>query len=51
MEYHRYLKEVVNALESDDEFRKKLEKVEEADIRVSKESFYINADLLMVTAP
>lgn len=35
MEYHRYLKEVVNALESDPEFRKKLEKADEADIRVS----------------
>ncbi|XP_044731473.1 nucleobindin-2 isoform X2 [Chrysoperla carnea] len=36
MEYHRYLKEVVNALESDPEFRKKLEKADEADIRNGK---------------
>lgn len=35
MEYHRYLKEVVQALESDAEFRAKLEKADEADIRVS----------------
>lgn len=34
MEYHRYLDEVVQALESDPEFRKKLEKADEADIRV-----------------
>lgn len=35
MEYHRYLKEVVQALESDPEFRAKLEKANEDDIRVS----------------
>lgn len=35
MEYHRYLKEVVQALESDQEFRAKLEKANEDDIRVS----------------
>lgn len=35
MEYHRYLKEVIQALESDVEFREKLEKADEADIRVS----------------
>ena len=35
MEYHRYLKEVVQALESDPEFRAKLEKAEEHDILVS----------------
>lgn len=35
MEYHRYLKEVVQTLESDVEFRQKLEKANEADIRVS----------------
>lgn len=34
MEYHRYLKEVVQALESDPDFRQKLEKADEADIRV-----------------
>lgn len=34
MEYHRYLKEVVDALESDPQFREKLEKAEETDIRV-----------------
>ncbi|KAL2724408.1 nucleobindin-2-like [Vespula squamosa] len=36
MEYHRYLKEVVDALESDPEFRSKLEKAEEEDIRTGK---------------
>lgn len=35
LEYHRYLKEVVEALESDTDFRSKLEKANEADIRVS----------------
>ena len=35
LEYERYLKEVVDALESDPEFRKKLDKAPEADIRVS----------------
>lgn len=35
MEYHRYLKEVVQVLESDPEFRDKLEKAKEADIRVN----------------
>jgi len=35
VEYHRYLKEVVQALEKDPEFRAKLEKVPEEDIRVS----------------
>ncbi|KAL1517610.1 hypothetical protein ABEB36_001351 [Hypothenemus hampei] len=33
MEYHRYLKEVVNALESDSDFRQKLEKADENDIK------------------
>jgi hypothetical protein len=36
MEYHRYLREVVNALESDPQFRSKLEKAEEHDIRSGK---------------
>lgn len=36
MEYHRYLKEVVGALESDPDFRKKLEKADENDIRTGK---------------
>ncbi|XP_011865542.1 PREDICTED: nucleobindin-2 isoform X2 [Vollenhovia emeryi] len=36
MEYHRYLKEVVQALESDPEFRAKLEKAHEDDIRTGK---------------
>ncbi|GLV32261.1 Nucleobindin 1 [Carabus blaptoides fortunei] len=36
MEYHRYLKEVVDALESDPQFREKLEKAEESDIRSGK---------------
>lgn len=35
LEYERYLKEVVEALESDPEFRKKLDKAPEEDIRVS----------------
>ncbi|XP_032677241.1 nucleobindin-2 isoform X2 [Odontomachus brunneus] len=33
MEYHRYLKEVIQALESDVEFREKLEKANEREIR------------------
>nr|XP_022921078.1 nucleobindin-2 [Onthophagus taurus] len=36
MEYHRYLREVVNALESDGEFKKKLEQANEDDIRTGK---------------
>lgn len=36
MEYHRYLREVVSALESDPEFRQKLEKASEDDIRSGK---------------
>lgn len=36
MEYHRYLREVVSALESDPEFRQKLEKATEDDIRSGK---------------
>ncbi|CAH1968832.1 unnamed protein product [Acanthoscelides obtectus] len=36
MEYHRYLKEVVNALESDPDFRKKLEKADEHEIKSGK---------------
>ena len=35
MEYGRYLKEVVQALESDPKFRKKLETAEADDIKVS----------------
>lgn len=35
-EYERYLKEVVNLLESDKEFRKKLDNANEADIRSGK---------------
>lgn len=34
MEYHRYLKEVVQALESDPDFRERLEKANEDDVRV-----------------
>lgn len=34
MEYHRYLKEVVQALESDPDFRERLEKADEDDVRV-----------------
>ncbi|XP_020282154.1 nucleobindin-2 isoform X2 [Pseudomyrmex gracilis] len=36
LEYHRYLKEVVEALESDADFRSKLEKADEKDIRTGK---------------
>lgn len=36
MEYHRYLKEVVNALESDPDFRVKLEKADENEIKSGK---------------
>ncbi|XP_018405749.1 PREDICTED: nucleobindin-2 isoform X2 [Cyphomyrmex costatus] len=36
MEYHRYLKEVIHALESDPEFRAKLENVKEEDIHTGK---------------
>lgn len=36
MDYHRYLKEVVGALESDPEFRQKLEKAEADDIKSGK---------------
>ncbi|KAK9499998.1 hypothetical protein O3M35_002918 [Rhynocoris fuscipes] len=45
VEYSRYLKEVVEALESDAEFRKKLELAEEADFRngkVAAELEYVN---------
>lgn len=34
IEYERYLKEVVSALESDPEFRKKLDNATEVDVRV-----------------
>jgi len=36
LEYHRYIREVVNALESDPKFREKLEKANEDDIRSGK---------------
>ncbi|XP_017778756.1 PREDICTED: nucleobindin-2 [Nicrophorus vespilloides] len=36
VEYHRYIREVVNALESDPTFREKLEKADEEDIRSGK---------------
>lgn len=36
MEYHRYLKEVVQALESDPDFRERLEKADEEDVRVRR---------------
>ncbi|XP_023306179.2 nucleobindin-2 [Lucilia cuprina] len=45
LEYERYLKEVVEALESDPEFRKKLDKAPEADIRsgkIAQELDYVN---------
>lgn len=45
LEYNRYLKEVVDLLESDPEFRKKLETAEEVDFRngkVASELEYLN---------
>lgn len=45
LEYERYLKEVVSVLESDPEFRAKLDKAEEADIRsgkIAQELDYVN---------
>lgn len=45
MEYHRYLKEVVNALESDPEFRKKLEQANENEIksgRIAEQLEYVS---------
>lgn len=50
LEYERYLKEVVEALESDPEFRKKLDKAPEADIRVSCEmnQFYLSLKIIRV---
>jgi len=45
LEYERYLKEVIDVLESDPEFRKKLENAEETDIRSGKiahELEYVN---------
>uniref|UniRef100_A0A1B0CJE8 NUCB1-like N-terminal domain-containing protein n=1 Tax=Lutzomyia longipalpis TaxID=7200 RepID=A0A1B0CJE8_LUTLO len=45
LEYNNYLKEVVNALESDSEFREKLNKLDEVDIRTGKiaqELEYVN---------
>lgn len=41
LEYERYLREVVEALEADPEFRKKLDKAPEADIRVSKREWQV----------
>lgn len=38
LEYSKYLQEVVGALENDPEFRAKLDKADEADIRVRKAS-------------
>ncbi|XP_030244140.1 nucleobindin-2 [Drosophila navojoa] len=45
LEYERYLREVVEALETDPEFRKKLDKAPEADIRsgkIAQELDYVN---------
>ncbi|KAG7211177.1 hypothetical protein KM043_010498 [Ampulex compressa] len=36
LEYHRYLKEVIQVLESDNDFRDKLDNADEADIRSGK---------------
>jgi len=47
LEYERYLREVVEALEADPEFRKKLDKAPEADIRVS----FILIDSWLGTSP
>jgi len=43
LEYNRYLQEVVQLLESDSDFRKKLEKAEPEDIRVSIQLFYFKS--------
>ena len=42
LEYQRYLQEVVNALESDDDFRKKLEEAHVDDIRSGKIANQLN---------
>lgn len=41
LEYERYLKEVVNALETDPEFRKKLDNATDVDIRVRMNSINV----------
>lgn len=46
MQYYRYLREVVQALESDPEFRERLEKADEEDVRVSVKNSYL--DILYV---
>lgn len=40
LEYERYLKEVVNALETDPEFRKKLDNATDVDIRVMNTNYH-----------
>jgi hypothetical protein len=45
IEYNRYLNEVVEALESDPEFRKKLENASEADIRSGKITVQVEGKL------
>lgn len=40
LEYERYLKEVVGALESDPDFRQKLDNATEVDVRVSREEHH-----------
>lgn len=46
IEYNRYLKEVVETLEKDDAFRKKLETADEADIRVCNMYYVISYKIL-----
>lgn len=41
LEYSKYLQEVVQALESDPDFRKKLESTNEEDIKVSRSNMNI----------
>lgn len=47
LEYDRYLREVVQTLESDPDFRKKLDEAPEADIRVNQ-SIKINYSVRLI---
>lgn len=47
IEYNRYLREVVETLEKDDAFRKKLETADEADIRVCRLIYVLGLQLMM----
>ena len=44
LEYGRYLKEIVQALESDPEFRKKLESADVEDIKVTDLYYFCPAN-------